>query len=139
MKTEGEKMFKMIIGLILGTVIGLVSTTVYDNIKEKRERLNLSKMVYIDVQNNLTTLYTMLQKVPYDEAIKHDFINANDFDTRIFESYLQKIPLLSLVDAARILSFYGELTKANEAMHILKDKNLDLSRDSRLHWITFFL
>ena len=60
-----------------------------------------------------------------------DYINANEFDTRIFEAYLDKIPLLSTIDAARVLSFYGELTKANEAMGILKNKHL--SAESRKH------
>jgi hypothetical protein len=131
-------MGEMIIGVILGAVIGFASTIIYDSIKEARERRDLAKIIYIDVQNNLTTLYTFLKDLSFEESKKHDFINASDFDTRIFEAYLQKIPVLSSMDAARVLSFYGELSKANEAMHMLKDKTANLSPEGRRHWMEFF-
>ena len=126
------------VGALLGGILTFLSTYGYDIIKENRERINLAKMIYIDVQNAETTLYTMLDKLPLDEALKHDCITANDFDTRVFEAYMQKIPILSEVDAARVLSFYGELIKANEAMHILQDKNITLTPEDRKFWIKFF-
>ena len=126
-----------LISVAVGAGLTLLSTIGYDFIKERRERVKLIKVIYVDVQNNLTSLYTGLRDLPYDIAQNKDFIYGCDFDLRFFDSYSKEISLLSPIDTARVMSFYGELAKANEVKNILKDRNNNLTSEDRKRWINF--
>ena len=40
-----------LIGVAIGALIGFVLNLAYDNIKERRERIKVAKIIYNDVQN----------------------------------------------------------------------------------------
>ena len=97
-------------------------------------------MICIDVQNNKRTVDNTLRDYPEKKTLaradKSDIkIHANDFDTYIFDAYIHEISLLPNKPASSILAFYEDLKKVNEAKYILQNKDLSLTRSSRLTWV----
>lgn len=138
MANDKSEIWSKMLYIIIGTVIGAAGTILvayYDNWKKERQtKKDLIVMICIDVTNTKKTLEKFVRVHPPDKLIKQGNIIINDFDTYFFGAYIHKLPLLPVKTARTICAFYGDLKKANEAKYILLDKNLNLSKDSRIVW-----
>lgn len=134
-----------IIALMSG-LIGMISsfgiTAYWENYKEEKARNELTKMLYTDILNNVTTLYIKLGRSP-ESKVLDDLINkkqiliATHYDMSIMDAYIHQISLLPHKTSARILAFYGELKYINTTVSLFQNKDIKMSDEAKKHWIEF--
>jgi hypothetical protein len=123
-----------LISVFVGGLIAFFSAYGYDFIKEGKERKELANIFYLEIQNNLLNVLVYLNQMGNrDDFIKHDTFVANDFNYQVFNAYIKDIRLFSSLEAVKILCFYGDLTKADEAKHMIAG---NLNIDKRI-WLGY--
>ena len=131
-KALKEEWIRNVFCLLLGSGLTLLGTYAYDWRKEGKAKNNLANMIYIDVEDTKRTMDELIRVNPREKAMEiykksGGVIYIKDFDTKMFEAYIQNIPLLSSKETTIIFSFYRDLEYANDALQKLHDKELNMS------------
>jgi len=135
-----SNLFCVIIGVLLGTLLGVFGTWGTDYIRDCKAKSNLKQIISCDIEATKSRFDLFFKVHSCNKFIKksHDpewAPNISDYDTSVFDAYIHKIPLLPKDSAKRILLFYSNLKVINEAKYILQNnKSSDMSPESREVW-----
>jgi hypothetical protein len=139
-KTEERNWKRDVLFLCLGVVISLIGTCVYDLKNEVKTKNNLKKIISYDIQNTKSVLNDYLEVTKLEDLIQnskdtkwsHQF---TDYDTSVFDAYIDKISLLPEDPARTICIFYKILKNANNAKYIYQNQRSNMSPEVREAWI----
>jgi hypothetical protein len=127
------------VSIVATSAVGYCFICLNDWRIENKTREELKEIFSYDVQVTVSDLNYFLKANPLAEMRKkirapNSTLNMTEYNTSVFDAYIQKISLLPKNNAKRILQFYKNLKIINEAKYILQNKNSNNPNDDE-KWV----